>query len=98
MGPAAFAQAGAALAVFIKSRDKQFRTLSLSASISALFGVTEPAMFGVNLPLRKPMVIVCIAGSIGGGWLERLARLRSRLLFRDWLRCLLISGTGSADS
>lgn len=67
MGPAAFAQAGAALAVFIKARDKQFRTLSLSASISALFGVTEPAMFGVNLPLRKPMVIVCIAGSIGGG-------------------------------
>lgn len=67
MGPAAFAQAGAALAVFIKAKDKQFRTLSLSASISALFGVTEPAMFGVNLPLRKPMVIVCIAGSIGGG-------------------------------
>ncbi|MEK3792850.1 PTS transporter subunit EIIC [Paenibacillus sp. FSL R7-0204] len=67
MGPAAFAQAGAALAVFIKAKDKQFRTLSLSASISALFGVTEPAMFGVNLPLRKPMIIVCIAGSIGGG-------------------------------
>lgn len=67
MGPAAFAQAGAALAVFIKAKNKQFRTLSLSASISALFGVTEPAMFGVNLPLRKPMVIVCIAGSIGGG-------------------------------
>lgn len=67
MGPAAFAQAGAALAVFIKAKDKQFRTLSLSASISALFGVTEPAMFGVNLPLRKPMIIVCCAGSIGGG-------------------------------
>lgn len=67
MGPAAFAQAGAALAVFIKAKDKQFRTLSLSASISALFGVTEPAMFGVNLPLRKPMIIVCCAGSIGSG-------------------------------
>ncbi|QUL52724.1 PTS transporter subunit EIIC [Paenibacillus tritici] len=67
MGPAAFAQAGAALAVFIKAKDKKFRTLSLSASISALFGVTEPAMFGVNLPLRKPMIIVCCAGSIGGG-------------------------------
>lgn len=66
MGPASFAQAGAALAVFIKARDKKFKTLSLSASISALFGVTEPAMFGVNLPLRKPMIIVCCAGAIGG--------------------------------
>ncbi|WP_379151145.1 PTS transporter subunit EIIC [Paenibacillus sp. sgz5001063] len=67
MGPASFAQAGAALAVFIKAKDKKFKTLSLSASISALFGVTEPAMFGVNLPLRKPMIIVCCAGAIGGG-------------------------------
>lgn len=67
MGPAAFAQAGAALAVFIKAKDKKFKTLSLSASISALFGVTEPAMFGVNLPLRKPMMAVCFAGGIGGG-------------------------------
>lgn len=66
MGPAAFAQAGAALAVFIKAKDKKFKTLSLSASISALFGVTEPAMFGVNLPLRKPMIIVCCAGAVGG--------------------------------
>lgn len=67
MGPAAFAQAGAALAVFFKTKDKKFKTLCLSASISALFGVTEPAMFGVNLPLRRPMFIVCCAGSIGGG-------------------------------
>ncbi|OKP83711.1 protein-L-isoaspartate O-methyltransferase [Paenibacillus helianthi] len=67
MGPASFAQAGAALAVFFKAKDKKFKTLSLSASISALFGVTEPAMFGVNLPLRKPMVIVCCAGAVGGG-------------------------------
>ena len=67
MGPASFAQAGAALAVFFKAKDKKFKTLSLSASISALFGVTEPAMFGVNLPMRKPMIIVCCAGAIGGG-------------------------------
>ncbi len=67
MGPAAFAQAGAALAVFFKAKDKKFKTLSLSASISALFGVTEPAMFGVNLPMRKPMIAVCCAGAIGGG-------------------------------
>ncbi|WP_310550317.1 PTS transporter subunit EIIC [Paenibacillus glufosinatiresistens] len=67
MGPAVFAQGGAALAVFLKCKDPKFKTLSLSASISALFGVTEPAMFGVNLPLRKPMIVVCCAGAIGGG-------------------------------
>ena len=34
--------------------------------ISAVFGVTEPAMFGVNLPLKKPMAAVCAGGAIGG--------------------------------
>ena len=38
----------------------------LSATLSALFGITEPAMFGVNLPLKKPMIAVCMAGAIGG--------------------------------
>lgn len=66
MGPAVFAQAGAALAVMIKSRDKAFQSICASAALSALFGITEPAMFGVNLPRKKPMVSVCIGGGIGG--------------------------------
>lgn len=66
MGPAVFAQAGAAIAVLIKSNDKAFRATCLSATISALFGITEPAMFGVNLPLKKPMIAVCLGGAIGG--------------------------------
>ncbi len=53
IGPAVFAQAGAALAVGLRSKDKKFRSLCLSAVVSACFGVTEPAMFGVNLPLKK---------------------------------------------
>lgn len=63
---AVFAQAGAALAVGIKSKDKTFRALCFSAVISACFGVTEPAMFGVNLPRKKPMIAVCVGGGIGG--------------------------------
>ena len=66
MGPAVFAQAGAALAVFFKTKDISFRSTCLSATLSALFGITEPAMFGVNLPLKKPMIAVCMAGAIGG--------------------------------
>ncbi|MFT4105104.1 MAG: PTS transporter subunit EIIC [Lacrimispora sp.] len=66
IGPAVFAQAGAAFAVCLKSRDKNFRSTCLSAVLSACFGVTEPAMFGVNLPLKKPMAAVCIGGGVGG--------------------------------
>ncbi|WP_333649517.1 PTS transporter subunit EIIC [Lacrimispora sp.] len=66
IGPAVFAQAGAALAVCLKSKDKNFRSICLSAVLSACFGVTEPAMFGVNLPLKKPMIAVCIGGGVGG--------------------------------
>lgn len=67
MGPAVFAQAGAALAVMFKSKDKTFRSICASAALSALFGITEPAMFGVNLPRKKPMVAVCVGGGFGGG-------------------------------
>jgi len=61
-----FAQAGAAFAVMLKSTDKTFKATCASAVLSALFGVTEPAMFGVNLPRKKPMIAVCIGGGIGG--------------------------------
>ncbi len=66
MGPAVFAQAGAALAVMIKSKDKAFKSICASAALSAMFGITEPAMFGVNLPRKKPMAAVCAGGCIGG--------------------------------
>ena len=66
IGPGVFAQVGAAMAVFVKSRDKSFRTTCVSASLSALFGVTEPAMFGVNLLLKKPMIAVIVSGAAGG--------------------------------
>lgn len=66
MGAAIFAQAGAALAVFFKVKDSECKTRVMSAVVSALFSVTEPALFGVNVPLKKPMVAACIAGAIGG--------------------------------
>ena len=64
--PPVFAQAGAALAVFLKTKDKKFKATILSAAVSSIFGVTEPAMYGVNLPLKKPMIAVCISGAVGG--------------------------------
>ena len=64
---AVFSQAGAALGVFLKTKDKEMKGVSLSAAITGLFGITEPAIYGVNLRLKKPMICGCIAGAIGGG-------------------------------
>ena len=66
IGAAAMAQGGAALAVAFRVQDSACKSRILSAVISAVFGVTEPAMFGVNLPLKKPMAAVCAGGAIGG--------------------------------
>lgn len=66
-GAANFSQAGAALGVFIKSKNKALKTVALSGSITALFGITEPAIYGANLRLKKPMICAVICGAIGGG-------------------------------
>ena len=56
------AQGAAALAVALKTRDKKLKSMALPASLSAFMGITEPAIFGVNLRFLRPF----IAGSIGG--------------------------------
>lgn len=63
---AVFSQAGAALGVFLKTKDKEMKGVSLSAAITGLFGITEPAIYGVNLRLKRPMICGCVAGAIGG--------------------------------
>ncbi|MGE7851193.1 beta-glucoside-specific PTS transporter subunit IIABC [Bacillus paramycoides] len=62
-----FAQIGAVLGVWMKTKDQKLKTLSIPAFISGIFGVTEPAIYGVTLPLKKPFIMSCIAGGIGGG-------------------------------
>lgn len=64
--PAVVGQLGAALGVFLKTKDPKLKTLSGSAVSAAIFGITEPAVYGVNLPNRKPFIFGCIAGAVGG--------------------------------
>ncbi|MGN1383089.1 MAG: beta-glucoside-specific PTS transporter subunit IIABC [Eubacterium sp.] len=67
-GAANFAQGGAALGVWIKTKNEEMKGVSASATISAtLVGITEPAIYGCNLRLKRPMVAAIIAGAIGGG-------------------------------
>ena len=63
---AVFSQAGAAFGVFLKTKDKELKGISASAAITGFFGITEPAIYGVNLRLKKPMICGCIAGAVGG--------------------------------
>lgn len=66
-GAANFSQGGAALGVMLKSRDKNLKTVAASSTISAvLCGITEPAIYGCNLRLKRPMVCAIICGAIGG--------------------------------
>ena len=63
-----FSQAGAALGVMLKTKSKELKQVAASASLSAwLVGITEPAIYGCNLRLKKPMICAVIAGAVGGG-------------------------------
>ena len=62
-----FAITGAILAVWVKSKNQKIKTLSAPAFFSALFGVVEPGVYGITLPMKKPFIFSCIAGAIGGG-------------------------------
>jgi PTS system beta-glucosides-specific IIC component len=60
------AQGGAVLAVFLKSKNKPLKEISLAAAISAFCGVTEPALYGVNLKYKRVFVVASIASGLGG--------------------------------
>lgn len=67
-GAANFAQGGAVLGVTLKTKNAALKNVSLSAFISAvLVGITEPAIYGANLRLKRPMIAAVISGAIGGG-------------------------------
>ncbi|WP_067840491.1 beta-glucoside-specific PTS transporter subunit IIABC [Amphibacillus sediminis] len=66
-GAANFSQGGAALGVMLRTRDKNLKTVAASSMISAaVCGITEPAIYGCNLRLKKPMYYAIICGAIGG--------------------------------
>ena len=63
------AQGGAALAVAVKSKNEEIKQLASSAGITAVCGITEPALYGVNLRFRTPLYASMIGGAIGGFFL-----------------------------
>lgn len=62
---AVVAQVGAALGVFLKTRSKEMRGVSGAATVTGIFGITEPTIYGVTLRLKRPFIIACITGAAG---------------------------------
>lgn len=60
------AQGGATLGVSFKTKDKELKSIASSTGITAVLGITEPAMYGVNLKYKKPFIAVMIGGALGG--------------------------------
>ena len=63
-----FATSAVVLGVFFKTKNKQIKEMAIPNFISGIFGGTEPAIYGILLPLKKPFIISCIVGGIGGGF------------------------------
>ncbi len=62
---AVIAQVGAVLGVILKARNRETRKVGVSAGITGLFGITEPAIYGVTLRFKKPFIFGCISGAVG---------------------------------
>ena len=62
-----FAQTGAVAAIWIKTKNKKLKSLCAPAFVSAIAGVTEPAIYGITLPKKMPFIITCVVSCITGG-------------------------------
>ncbi len=63
-----FATSAVVAAIYFKTKDQKLKEMAIPNFISGIFGVTEPAIYGMLLPLKKPFIISCIAGGIGGAF------------------------------
>lgn len=63
-----FATSAIVLAIFFKTKNKKLKEMALPSFISGIFGVTEPAIYGITLPMKKPFIISCIVGGIVGAF------------------------------
>ncbi|AVK61451.1 PTS beta-glucoside transporter subunit EIIBCA [Lactobacillus sp. CBA3605] len=64
---ASFAQTGVVLGILLQTKNQKTRGIAFPAFISGIFGVTEPAIYGLTLPRKRPFILSCIASAVGGG-------------------------------
>ena len=97
VGGAVYGQAGAALAVgLMYKKNKEKKRLAYQASFTAALGVTEPALFGVNVPLLRPMIAACLSGAVGGAIAGFAGTRCTSFAFPSFLTCVAYYGPGFA--
>ena len=80
---AVIAQIGAAIGCFIKSKNSELKKVALSASVTGIFGITEPTLYGVTLRLKKPFICACVGGAISAAVMSSL--IQFTMLMQDFL-------------
>ncbi len=68
-----FAQTGVVIAILLKTKDQKLKGIAIPAAVSGVFGVTEPAIYGVTLPRKKYFILSCIIASVAGGAIALLS-------------------------
>lgn len=97
LGGAVYGQAGAALAVgMLYKHNKEKRRMAYQASFTAALGVTEPALFGINVPLGRPMIAACLAGACGGAIAGFAGTHCMSFAFPSFITCVAYVGHGFA--
>lgn len=95
VGGAVYGQAGAALAVgMLYKKNKEKRMMAYQASLTAVLGVTEPALFGVNMAHGMPMLCACISGAIGGAIVGVAGTHCTSFAFPSFVTCVAYVGQG----
>ena len=74
---ASFAQTAVVAAMYFKLKDKKLKNLVIPAVISGIFGVTEPAIYGLSLPKKKPFIYSMIGGAISGAFLTGMGAVQN---------------------
>ena len=77
-----FTAFAAMIAIFLRTKDRKLKEVALSSSVSAFFGITEPSLYSVLLPLKKPFIYCCISNAIGGAIIS-VARVKA-YTFGGW--------------
>lgn len=93
-GAGVMGQAGAAMAVSILAKGKKLKTVALSCSITAILGVTEPTLYSISVPLKRPMIAACIAGAIGGAIVGTSSASAVAFAFPSVLTLVVFLGEG----
>lgn len=94
LGGAVYGQAGASLAVALLYKDKKKKGIAYQAAFTAFIGTTEPSLFGVNVPLVRPMIAACFAGAFGGAMVGAVGTQCSAFAFPSFLTCVAYVGPG----